>query len=278
MKINKKIIYRIIKILFAILIFVAISLTNGKNRKVTLFEGIVNDIILVPQKIAHTFNLKIAKNDEAFEIEKLKDEIKELKNENRNLSQELTNIEATKSENLELKKVLNVKSYYDDKDVIVCDIVGAEINNWDALLIINKGFKDGIRPNAPVITKEGLVGYITTCSDNSAKIVTILDSTSTFSARATETREEVIVKGDIALKNYNRVKLTQIPIGVTYGSGDLIETSGIGGIYPKGISVGKVISFEKGINPLENTAIVETSVDFDRVEMVAVITNVGDKE
>ena len=271
MKIDKKIIYRILKILLVVFILICISFTNNKNRKITIFEGAFNNIIIAPQKLAHIFNLNVMKKETSFEVEELKKENEQLKRELQKLNSELTNTEIAKSENKELKNTMNVKSYYDDKNVVVANVIGSDINNWDELIIIDKGYKDGIRSNCAVITREGLVGYVTTCSENTSKIVTILDATSTFSARATETREEVIVKGNISLKSLNEVMLTQIPIGVTYNSGDKIETSGIGGIYPKGISVGTISSFEKAINPLENTAIVKASVDFDRLELVAVI-------
>lgn len=273
MKIDKKIIYRILKILLVIFILICISFTNGRNRKVTFFESAFNKVLLIPQKLTHLFNSSILKSEVSLEIEKIKNENNQLKDEIQKMKVELTDVEITKSENKELKNTMNVKAYYDDKNVVVANVVGSDVNNWDELIIIDKGYKDGISPNCAVITKEGLVGYVMTCSDNSSKIVTILDATSTFSARATETREEVIVKGDVALKSLNEVKLEQIPIGITYKSGDKIETSGIGGIYPKGITVGDVIAFEKGINPLENTAIVKTSVDFDRLELVAVIVD-----
>ena len=67
------------------------------------------------------------------------------------------------------------------------------------------------------------------------------------------------------------MKVTNIPIGVTLVEGDKIETSGQGGIYPKGIQIGKIKSFEHKNNPVENEAIVESLVEFDKLETVAVI-------
>lgn len=58
--------------------------------------------------------------------------------------------------------------------------------------------------------------------------------------------------------------------------GDKIETSGMGGIYPKGIAIGEVVSFTNKKNPAENEAVVETFVDFNRLETVAVI--IGESE
>lgn len=77
----------------------------------------------------------------------------------------------------------------------------------------------------------------------------------------------------MSLQNENRLKATDIPLKVKYKSGDEFETSGIGGIYPKGILIGKVVDFIEKKNPKESEAIIQPLVDFDRLERVAVIVN-----
>ena len=122
-----------------------------------------------------------------------------------------------------------------------------------------------------VITTDGLVGYIETVSQNTSKVVSILDAGNSVSARSTRTRDSVIAKGNISLKDSEKIKITSIPIGVEFIEGDKFETSGMGGVYPKGIAIGEIESFENKANPLENEAILRTYVDFNKLETVAVI-------
>ena len=122
-----------------------------------------------------------------------------------------------------------------------------------------------------VIAEGGLVGYIESVTSNTAKIISILDAGNAISARVTRTRDTVVSKGSINLAEDKQMKITNIPTGVTLVEGDKIETSGIGGIYPKGILIGKVKSFEQKNNPIENEAILESYVDFNKLETVAVI-------
>ena len=75
----------------------------------------------------------------------------------------------------------------------------------------------------------------------------------------------------MSLQSERHLKVTDIPLKVQYKSGDEFETSGIGGIYPKGIMIGKVIEFVEKKNPKESEAILQPFVDFDRLERVAVI-------
>ena len=122
-----------------------------------------------------------------------------------------------------------------------------------------------------VITTDGLVGYVETVSKNTSKIISILDAGNSVSARSTRTRDSVIAKGNISLKDEGKIKITSIPIGVQFIEGDKFETSGMGGIYPKGIAIGEIESYENKTNPLENEAILRTYVDFNKLETVAII-------
>ena len=69
------------------------------------------------------------------------------------------------------------------------------------------------------------------------------------------------------------LKATYIPTDADIAEGDSIETSGMGGIYPKGITIGKVKSVENTLNPLDRYALIEPAVNFSKVETVLVITN-----
>ena len=138
---------------------------------------------------------------------------------------------------------------------------------------LNAGAREAYLMEEPmaVIAESGLVGYIESVTSNTAKVVSILDAGNAVSARVTRTRDTVISKGSLSLAEKRQMRITNIPIGVSLIEGDKIETSGLGGIYPKGILIGKVRSFEQKSNPVENEAIIESYVDFDKLETVAVI-------
>lgn len=70
----------------------------------------------------------------------------------------------------------------------------------------------------------------------------------------------------------NTLKLMYIPTDADLVIGDLIETSGIGGIYPKGITIGKISEIKESKNVTQRVAIVETAVDFSKLETILVIT------
>ncbi len=255
-----------------IVLFGLIGLTNGKNRNVTITENIISDVFTFPQRLfIHIKNYIIKDKDFFSDIEKLKEENEKLKEENTELKNKTVDYELLVSENNLLKERSKMENAYPDYNVVVAEVISDSTNNWEEVFVINKGENDGIKPNMAVITTEGLVGYIETVGKNTSKVVSIIDAGNSISARVTRTRDAIVCTGSSLLKESGSLKATYIPIGVELLEGDRIETSGMGGIYPKGIAIGEVKSFTIKKNPSENEAIIETFVDFNRLETVAVI-------
>ena len=257
---------------FVIFLFVCIAHTNGNARKVTLVESLCSGIITLPQKGFTYLKNWISKDADFFSLnDQLKEEVDKLKKENDELNAKLMNYEVLVSENSILKEHVNLIDSYPDYTVIAADIIGESTNNWEKVFLINRGEKDGIEPNMTVIAEDGLVGYISSVTNKTAKIISILDPGNTVSCRTTRTRDTVTCKGNSSLMNENKIKLTKIPTDLSLVEGDKIETSGLGGRYPKGIPIGEVTQFNVKKNPIENSAIVKTFVDFNKLETVAII-------
>ena len=120
-----------------------------------------------------------------------------------------------------------------------------------------------------VISDQGLVGYIISVTDNTSKVQTIVDSSSATTAKIASTEDSIVCKGSL---NDKMLKGTYIPTNAEISEGDKLETSGMGGIYPKGISIGEVKSVENTLNVLDRYAWIKPLVDFEKLETVLVIT------
>ena len=136
-------------------------------------------------------------------------------------------------------------------------------------MIINVGSNDGIKENMPVISDQGLVGHIISVTENTAKLQTIIDTASTTSCVITTSRDMMIARGTLSEKG--SLKATYIPTEATVLEGDKIETSGLGGIYPKGIHIGTIKKVTNTKNITDRYAMIETAVDFSKLETVLVI-------
>ena len=230
-------------------------------------------IVLLPQKgILNLYNW--TQNTGYFrDYDELINENEELKSEIKILKEKNANYDLLKSENELLKEKDKVGKEFAEYNTIVAEIIAFNPNNFERIYTINKGYEDGIKEKMTVITVDGLVGYISKVSKRTANVTAIIDASTSFSARNTDTKDLFIAGGTMTLMANNELLAKEIPFGSAFHSGDTIETSGIGSLYPRGIRVGTISSIETDANPLETSAIISSSVDFNKLDVVAIIIN-----
>ena len=207
-------------------------------------------------------------------------EIQDLQEENKNLREEVEalraqNLNASESisENQRLRALLGYKQNATQFDLIAASIIGRESATWSSVVVVNRGTLDGVADNMAVVTELGLVGHVMEAGLNTSKVQLILDprsSVGTLVQRA-DSRVAGIVEGDI--NNPQQPRMVNIPKDANVVVGDMIVTSGFGGVYPKGIIVGKILAIHNDEGGLLKHAILGTAVNFEKLEDVAVIVN-----
>lgn len=257
-------------IITIIILILLVIFTNKNTESESTLENIVN-IAVVPVQNGLTYlKNKINNNDKFFEnINELKTENEQLKQKNSQLEQSLREFEVMKTENEQLKQQLNLAEKYASYKTIPGAIISRDISNYSKTLVINIGSNNGIKENMTVIADEGLVGYVVSTTPTTAKIQTIIDSASSTSCLASTTRDIMVCKGTI--ESESTLKATNFSTDANIIQGDSVETSGMGGIYTKGIHVGRIKKVVEGTNKIDSYAIVEAAVDFKKLETVLVI-------
>lgn len=207
-------------------------------------------------------------------------DMKELDGENKRLKERIDQLEwevkqlnKYREENKELRETLNLKDQFGDYESIGGNIIAKDMGNWFNVFTIDRGSSDGVTVNSPVITSKGLVGVVISVTPFTSKVMTVIDEDSTVSAVVTKSMDVVIVKGDIFFKEYGLCRMDYIDAGTDIAVGDTIETSGLGGIFPRGILVGRVKAVGKTENNLTKYAVIEPAVDFKRLQEVFVLIN-----
>lgn len=248
----------------------------------------VGNILSVPLKPLQSFLTYLGQKFDALvsffrdnttirlENERLLREISELEKENRRLK-------AYEEKNRELREALNLKERFADYRLTGANVIAKDPGNWFVVFNIDVGKKDGVRVNDPVLSYEnGLVGRILHVNYNSSKVLAIIDEDSVVDGWISSGRGEggsVIVRGDLQLRNDGLCVMDYITPDIEVQVGDEIVTSGLGGIYPKGIIIGIV---KEVINPGDNFkryAIVEPVVNFKNMQEVFVLTQgTGDSD
>lgn len=258
-----------IVVILGILIILVIT-TNGNINKFSKVENIFNKIVTPFQNGLVYLKNKIAKNDGFFEnIDALKEENENLKKQNEELKTKLNEMQLVKSENDILRNYANLAEKYSEYTTVGAYIINKNTSNFSDVFIINVGTKQGVTANMAVIGNEGLVGYVISATKNTAKVQPVIDAASSVSGLTNSSRINVIVSGQVDSDKELKVSTLQAEDELVIG--DTIETSGLGGIYPKGIVIGTVKEIIETKNVVEKYAILETKVDFKKLEYVLVI-------
>ncbi len=259
-------------IITAVILILLIFLSNVEVDKLSYIESVASSVINPIQRVFVDFRNKIQGNSAYFSnLESIMQENEDLKNKNSELETELRELEIIKAENTKLQEYMNLTQKYSSYNTIPAYVINRDVSNYSSTLILNVGEKDGIKENMTVIADKGLVGHVISVENSTCKVQVIIDPASTVSCTISTTGESIICKG--TLENSQILRASYIPTGAELIQGDSVSTSGIGGIYPKGIIIGTIKEIITTSNITDRYAIVEPAVDFSKVDTVLLIVN-----
>lgn len=177
------------------------------------------------------------------------------------LEQKQVQMTELEKENERLRKLLDFKKQLSYK-TLAARVIAWDLAPWRKTVVIDKGSKHGVKKRMAVVNAQGLVGRVVEVAAWDARVILLLDPESRVSALFQESRDLGVIEGD----GSSLLKMTHVDRETTVKVGDVVVSSGLGGVYPKGIPVGKVetVGTEKG--SLELYALVRPFVDFSKLE------------
>ncbi len=185
--------------------------------------------------------------------------------ENKELTSELMQVREVRLANERLRKLLDFKAEV-DLITLPAQVISEDASSWFRTVVINKGSDDGVAEGMPVVVAEGVVGRTIRVASNHSRVLLITDASSAVASLIQKNRTRGICRGlganltlDFALR------LEDIAVG------DLIVTSGTGGIFPKGLTIGHVDEVSPVEYGLFQPVSVKPTVDFSRLEEVLVL-------
>ncbi len=256
-------------------LFILTALPGATRSRIGDFFGRVFD------PLASTFQKAIDKVGHFFtavrDNKDLKIRIEELEEEVGRLSREINeNKEKVKAYD-ELKDALNLVTRFDDSKVLGSVILNEELGPYHDLLRIKAGRKHGLDTSGnvsyPVVDRNSaLVGRIHSSETFSSKVMPLLHEAFSVSARVDGSyRSSFRVRGDVMLREEGLCLGDNIPEGTPLKVGDLIVTSGEGGMFPGGIPIGEVVSLRSSEDGKIVTCAIKPICDFDSLTHVFVI-------
>lgn len=258
-------------IITIVILIIVVVLSNMSDANLTHVGNTLSALVMPVQNGVVYIKNKIQGNSTFFtNIKNLKEENQSLKEKNSELEKSLRELEVIKAENETLRQYVNLKDKYSEYTTIPGYVINKDTSNYSNTIIINVGSADGIRVNMAVIADTGLVGHIVSVNEHTSKVQTLLDTSSAVSSVVGSARDNIIVRG--TLDDKKMLKATSIPTSVAMAEGDKVETSGMGGIYLKGITIGTIKTVTNTKNFTNRYAMIEPAVNFDKLETVLVIT------
>jgi rod shape-determining protein MreC len=187
----------------------------------------------------------------------------QLESENLRLRRAVVDFNEIAAENTRLKALLEITDQ-NLKYEKCARVIGRDISLWTNTFIIDVGSDDGIYKDTPIVSPAGLVGKVGLVGKNSSRCLMLIDRRSKVSSLIQRTRDIGIIEGT----DDGLLKMRYLSIKADVLVGDEIITSGLGGIFPKGIPIGTVITVGKETNGLHLFASIRPFVDFNKLEEV----------
>lgn len=224
---------------------------NIGNKPVSGVTGLVDDI----RDLQHTYQENKQLKARLDEYVVLKTEVQDLKQENKSL-----------------REILDKKEDLSEYSPVQATVIGRNPVRWHEKLMINKGSFEGIEKNMAVITAKGLIGKIQSVTKFTAtvQLLSSIDASTRVSAYIQGNKKAFgIIEGYDETTDHLLMK--RIPYDLKLKKGSLVVTSGYGGIFPKGLPIGKVVDVKVDQQGLNQTAYLEPTTDLYDVSDVMVV-------
>ena len=200
----------------------------------------------------------------------LRGENAELKKQVAELESKITTYHEAFVENLRLRRLLDFKTSV-KAETVAAQVIMHDLTGWFQTLMIDKGFKDGIAPDMPVVNDEGVIGRILDVSDRHCRVLLITDPGSSVDAVVQRNR----VRGVLSGKDANGCLLKYVRSNLDIQVGDLLISSGKDGVYPKGLRLGVIQAAYKDPVDLFQKIEVKPLVRLSALEEVLIIKRGG---
>ena len=265
----------LITIIIIIIVILAIfSFTLKEDRQLNKFESLIKDTTTsISKVISYPFNWIFNKIDDYKELVNIREKYQEL-------LPQVDRIDSLNAENIELRKQLeamkeelSIDYTINDYEFLNATVISRNISYWYNTITIDKGTYNGVEVDMVVVNSDGLIGKVvsTTTFTSDVKLLTTSDTNNKISIAISSNNKKLygLIK-DYNYKN-NYLEVEGISNTESVSVGDYVYTSGLGGVFPSGILIGKVSEITTDEYDLAKIINVTLVADFDDINYVAIL-------
>jgi len=199
----------------------------------------------------------------------LRSEVNRLEAENALLQQEIISLREQAAEVDVLAALLNYARSQPESRYLATNVIGRDVSPFIRSILIGGGSDAGISKGMPVVTSRGLVGRVVEVFATYARVQLIIDPENAVNIKFQESRTEGVLTAQLN----GELVVDLIDLNAELSQGELVLTSGLGGKYPADIPVGSILSIHHRDYDLFQQATIQSSVEFDQLDIVLIITN-----
>lgn len=204
--------------------------------------------------------------DTFAEIGRLRVENARLRSQVENLNREVAVLREQASSAQRLERLLQLRQQL-TYQAVATRVIGRDPSRWFTTVLVDRGSRDGIRRNAPVVTPDGIVGRVIEVTPMASRVLLISDSRSAVGVLIQASRDAGVVEGVGGI----RLHLKYLSRAAVINEGDLVVTSGLGGVFPRGLVVGRIGDIIREEGELLQEAVVEPAAQLDRLEEMLIL-------
>ncbi len=258
--------------LIGIMIYAAVSSTNAVSSAVgTVFAPVQRFSQNISDAVSETLDMLINARDYYEENQSLKEQLAALYSQMSDYTQVM-------QENDHLREMIDLAASNEGIELSEpCNVIGRVANDVYGSFFIDKGEKDGIEYYDPVVTANGLVGYVTEVEYTYSKVTPLLSNEISLGVYCVRTGETGVTEGGYELALDGKIRMVYIPLECQIREGDIVITSGYSGTVPKGIVVGTVGETFIASNGLSRSGYITPTVDPYDLKTVFAITDFDGK-
>lgn len=267
----------VVGVAVVIVLCILSALYSGVTGKPSPVTRLVSFVTAPVQRLASGVTGALGKGFGYFtEFDQLKAENEELKKQIRDMEQTVRDAELAIEENNQLRAAAGQPERTRELTTINAEVIARNPGDWAMTLSLDKGSSHGVEVGDLVTTVDGMVGYVSEVYSNNCEVTTVVDVEMQCGALVTRTRETAIAEGNYDLMAEGNLRLSYLTEDSSVVIGDTVETSGRGGLFPKGVMIGTVESVLPEENGISYYAVIKPFVNVDTISSVSIVTDFTD--
>ncbi len=245
---------------------------TGNSNPISHAIGVV--VSPIQQGVSRVYDVFRQGRDYIDNYQALEEENAALRVQVSELEQQVRDAAIATEENNRLRNLLGMQERNRSLTFRTAEVIARSPGNWSNTISLDKGSNDGVAENDLVVTDDNrMVGYVSSVAPTYCEVTTVIDTSMQAGAMVTRSRVAAVAEGDYTLMNEGCLRLSYLETDADVVIGDTVETSGRGGVFPKGIMIGTIERVAPEDNGISNYAVIRPFVDVGEITHVAIITD-----